>query len=45
MIEHRRGDLVESVVGRADDDKVGHGRIDGGDLAEVPRNFGGVVAF
>ena len=45
MIEQRRGDLVESVLGREDDDKIGHNRIDGGDLAEGQRNCGGVVAF
>ena len=32
MIEHRRGDIVESVVGGEDAEKVGHDRIDGSGL-------------
>ena len=44
MIEHRQGGLVESVVGGIDAEKVGHDRIDGGGLAEGPRNYWGVFA-
>ena len=44
VIEHRQGVLVESFVGRIDADKVGHDRIDGGGLAEGPRNYWGVFA-
>ena len=43
VTEHGWGELVESVVGRLDADKVGHGRVDGGGLAEAPRNCLGVV--
>ena len=44
MIEHRRGDLVESVVGGADDEEVGHNSIYGRGLAEGPCNYRGVVS-
>ena len=44
MIEHRRGDLVEYVVGGADAEEVGHSIIDGRGPVEGPRNFRGVVA-
>ena len=44
MIEQRRGDLVESVVGGSDADRVTHNRIGGGVFAEGPRKCRGVVA-
>ena len=44
VIEHRRGDLVESVVGGTDDEEVGHNSIYGRGLAEVPCNCRGVVS-
>ena len=43
-IEHRWGDIVESVVGGADADKAGHNIIDGSGLTEGPCNCRGVVA-
>ena len=45
MIEHRCGDLVESFVDRADDEKVVHNRIEGGGLAKGPHNCGDVLAY
>ena len=44
VIEHRQGDLVESVVGRAYAEEVGHNRIDGRGLAEGQHNCRVVVA-
>ena len=45
VIEHRLGDFLESDVSRADDEKVGHNRVDGSSLEEVPHNCRGVVNF
>ena len=44
MIEDRRGDLLESVVGRVDAEEVGHSMIGGRGLVEGPHKFRGVVA-
>ena len=44
VVEHRWGDLVESVVDGADAEEVGHNVIDGSGLAEGTRNCRGVVA-
>ena len=44
MIEHRRGDLLESILGVEDAEYVRHNRIDGRGFAEGPRKFRGVVA-
>ena len=43
MIEYRRGDILESVLGRADAEEVGHNRIYGRGLVEGPHNYRGVV--
>ena len=43
MIENRQSGLVESVVGAEDAEEVGHNRIGGRGLAEVPRNCRSVV--